>query len=193
MWCGQTVRGQATCMFMILLSLLFVYVADYTRTWIRPWRWWSERWMFTALLLLSGNTRATATGCDRMKMAITLYTETEMSSFWQNFHQWLYLELSKWQLPVQSVMKISSKWHFRFSVTHWSRNKITTFCRHLNSLSGMEIIVFWSKSHRILSPTDNISYYWFRQEIDTYQFNCYHCFDILFLLWIKDIGMYFKV
>ena len=46
-----------------------------------------------------------------------LNTETEMSSFWQNFHQWLHLKLSKWQLPVQSVMKISSKWrHFRFSV-----------------------------------------------------------------------------
>ena len=47
----------------------------------------------------------------------TLYTETEMSSFWWNFHHWLHWKLSKWQLPVQPVMKISSKWrHFRFSV-----------------------------------------------------------------------------
>ena len=40
-----------------------------------------------------------------------------MSSFWWNFHHWLHWKLSKWQLPVQPVMKISSKWrHFRFSV-----------------------------------------------------------------------------
>ena len=45
-----------------------------------------------------------------------IYTETEMSSFWWNFHHWLHWKLSKWQLPVQPVMKISSKWrHFRFS------------------------------------------------------------------------------
>ena len=43
-------------------------------------------------------------------------TETEMSSFWWNFHHWLHWKLSKWQLSVQPVMKISSKWrHFRFS------------------------------------------------------------------------------
>ena len=35
--------------------------------------------------------------------------------FWWNFHHWLHWKLSKWQLPVQPVMKISSKWwHFRF-------------------------------------------------------------------------------
>ena len=45
-----------------------------------------------------------------------LLTETEMSSFWWNFHHWLHWKLSKWQLPVQPVIKISSKWrHFRFS------------------------------------------------------------------------------
>ena len=45
-------------------------------------------------------------------------TETEMSSFWWNYHHWLHWKLSKWQLPVQPVMKISSKWrHFRFSDT----------------------------------------------------------------------------
>ena len=39
-----------------------------------------------------------------------------MSSFWWNFHHWLHWKLSKWQLPVQPVIKISSKWrHFRFS------------------------------------------------------------------------------
>ena len=48
---------------------------------------------------------------------LSIYTETEMSSFWWNFHHWLHWKLSKWQLPVQPVIKISSKWrHFRFSV-----------------------------------------------------------------------------
>ena len=45
------------------------------------------------------------------------FTETKMSSFWRNFNHWLHWKLSFWQLPVQPVMKISSKWrHFRFSV-----------------------------------------------------------------------------
>ena len=44
-----------------------------------------------------------------------------MSSFWWNFHHWLHWKLSKWQLPVQPVIKISSKWrHFRFS--GWRHN-----------------------------------------------------------------------
>ena len=45
------------------------------------------------------------------------FTETKMSPFWWNFHHWLHWQLSFWQLSVQPVMKISSKWrHFRFSV-----------------------------------------------------------------------------
>ena len=48
-----------------------------------------------------------------------IYTETKMSSFWRNFHHWLHWKLSFWQLPVQPVMNISSKWRlFRFSVIH---------------------------------------------------------------------------
>ena len=47
-------------------------------------------------------------------------TETEMSSFWWNFHHWLHWKLSKWQLPVQLMIKISSKSrHFRFSGDHF--------------------------------------------------------------------------
>ena len=49
-------------------------------------------------------------------------TETKMSSFWRNFNHWLHWKLSFWQLPVQPVMKISSKWwHFRFSGIAWMR------------------------------------------------------------------------
>ena len=55
--------------------------------------------------------------CKSSNKSLLNYTETEMSSFWWNFHHWLHWKLSKWQLPVQPVMKISSKWrHFRFSV-----------------------------------------------------------------------------
>ena len=54
-----------------------------------------------------------------------MYTETKMSSFWRNFNHWLHWKLSFWQLPVQPVMKISSKWrHFRFSV--WWLNRMVT-------------------------------------------------------------------
>ena len=45
------------------------------------------------------------------------FTETEMLSFWWNFNHWLHRKLSFWQLSVQPVIKISSKWrHFCFSV-----------------------------------------------------------------------------
>ena len=45
------------------------------------------------------------------------FTETEMLSFWQYLPHWLHWKLSKWQLPMQPVMKILSKWwHSHFSV-----------------------------------------------------------------------------
>ena len=37
-----------------------------------------------------------------------LITDTEILSFWWNFHHCLYQKLSKWQIPLDSVMKISS-------------------------------------------------------------------------------------
>ena len=41
----------------------------------------------------------------------------ELLSFWWKFHHWLHWKLSKWQLPVQLVMKISlKKQHIYFSV-----------------------------------------------------------------------------
>ena len=59
-----------------------------------------------------------------------IITKMEMLSFWWNFHHWLHWKLSFWQLPVQPVIKISSKWHFHFSdiIPHtepsWSINSI---------------------------------------------------------------------
>ena len=44
----------------------------------------------------------------------SMNNEKEMLSFWRNFHHWLHRKLSKWQLSVRPVMKISSKRHFRF-------------------------------------------------------------------------------
>ena len=43
-------------------------------------------------------------------------------SFWQNFRHCLHWKLSLWQLPVQSVMKISSKWRlfpFQYKTAHY--------------------------------------------------------------------------
>ena len=42
--------------------------------------------------------------------AIPWNTETKMSSFWRNLRHCPHWKLSKWQLPVQSMTKISSKW-----------------------------------------------------------------------------------
>ena len=70
---------------------------------------------------MSNNIPQKTTGHDYLSMPwpLTNYvsnTETKMSSFWWNLHHWLHWKLSKWQLSVQPVMKISSKWqHFRFS------------------------------------------------------------------------------
>ena len=53
---------------------------------------------------------------------VLLYTEMKMSSFWWNFHHRLHWKLSKWQLPVQPVMKIFFKSLFALEVV-----KMTTF------------------------------------------------------------------
>ena len=57
------------------------------------------------------------TGIGKNHTVAPRYTETGMSAFWWNVHHWLHWKLSIWQLPVQPVMKISSKWqHPLFSV-----------------------------------------------------------------------------
>ena len=60
--------------------------------------------------------------------ALLTLTETEISSFWWNFHHWLHWKLSFWQFPVQSVMKISSKWqHFCFRVVKTRTTRTPAF------------------------------------------------------------------
>ena len=82
----------------------------------------------TSPQLLSEVTRTRGTGSVMLYLSIVLAranTETEMSSFWWNFHHWLHWKLSKWQLPVQPVIKISSKWqHFRFSEVAQRRSSL---------------------------------------------------------------------
>ena len=88
-------------------------------------------------------------------------TETKMSSFWRNFNHWLHWKLSFWQLPVQPVMKISSKWrHFRFSVPHWFLflySQVNTFVQvfhlipllHRHWVNYIIVLVPWQQSWRI--------------------------------------------
>ena len=46
----------------------------------------------------------------------TTWFTKQKCHFDENFHHWLHWKLSEWQLPVQSVMKISTKWwYFCFS------------------------------------------------------------------------------
>ena len=55
-------------------------------------------------------------------------------SFWWNFHHWLHLKLSKWQLQVQPVMEISSKWwHFCYGVVHYNIVNIPQNTYNINS------------------------------------------------------------
>ena len=58
------------------------------------------------------------------------YTKTKMSSFWRNFNHWLHWKLSFWQLPVQPVMKISSKWRHISIARFVSQQRIMKFIPH---------------------------------------------------------------
>ena len=60
------------------------------------------------------------------------YTTTMISSFWRHFRHWLHRKLSFWQLPMQPMTKMSSKWrYFRFSVRCECGKGIrrSSFCR----------------------------------------------------------------
>ena len=49
-------------------------------------------------------------------VTVIYYAETEMLHFGPNFRHWLHRKLSKWQLPVQPVMKNSNWQYSHFSV-----------------------------------------------------------------------------
>ena len=79
-----------------------------------------------------------------------------MSSFWRNFHHWLHWKLSFWQLSVQPVMKISSKWrHFRFSVVAilsvYCVSVITSITIHCVTINKPEWKKYWVKLTMFMS------------------------------------------
>ena len=92
----------------------WVIFADGTNTWrhINFLDWYLNGIRYTRKLVYMDGIKVS------MRLSVrSFFTETKMLSFWRNFNHWLHWKLSFWQLPVQPVMKISSKWrHFRFSV-----------------------------------------------------------------------------
>ena len=84
---------------------------------------------------------------------LIICTETEMSSFWRNFRHWRHWKLSFWQLSVQPVMKISSKWwHFRFCVVPWLNHQ-TTNIRHRVFLVEVIAVQTLTSSFLIVTAT----------------------------------------
>ena len=93
---------------------------------------------------------------DSSYQIITMNTETKMSSFWRNFHHWLHWKLSFWQLPVQPVMNISSKWRlFRFSEYH-SHLLINLYSTHMQFrfTDNTEVFTFHQHNAMISAVSD---------------------------------------
>ena len=82
------------------------------------WGWGGGGWWIEFQnLSLSPSMLCHCNKSDNDLVPLVVHTETEILSFWWNFNHWLHRKLSFWQLSVQPVMKISSKWrHFCFSV-----------------------------------------------------------------------------
>ena len=73
-----------------------------------------------------------------------VFIETKLSLFWWNFHYWQHWKLSFWQLPVQPVLKISSRWwHFLLNVI-WMK---------LSPLSKSMLLFLQNEIHWYLSTT----------------------------------------
>ena len=94
-----------------------------------------------------------------------------MSSFWRNFNHWLHWKLSFWQLPVQPVMKISSKWrHFRFSVPTPNPTPQNGFI-HIQCLKHQPFVKYISSKHFYQSSAwiniTDITIDWERDEMVT--------------------------
>ena len=80
-----------------------------------------------------------------------------MSSFWQYFHHWLHWKLSCWQLPVQPMMKISSKWrHFRFSALHNEPVWFTKISKELCTRFLFCFVLGWCLLIMVTSSNRNI-------------------------------------
>ena len=75
--------------------------------------------------------RAYMQDTEKSSSEYTMQAEMEMS-FWSSFPHWLHQKLSNWQLLVQRMVQISSKWHHfhitttKHFLTHWGR--VTHIC-----------------------------------------------------------------
>ena len=89
-------------------------------------------------------------------LSIGSNTKMEKSSFWWNFRHWLHRKLSKWQLPVQPVMKISWKWwHFYFSDYKQADMKNESVCNNYK--------ISWPKYQAFSSSFNVLQYQIFHQ------------------------------
>ena len=85
---------------------------------------------------------------DRLHLSRTFRITAVEMSFWWNFYHRLHRKLSKWQLPVQPMMKISSKWqYFRFSTgadryTHSNDVIMSTMASQITSLTIVHSSVY---------------------------------------------------
>ena len=82
----------------------------------------------------------------------TIFRWKFMSSWW-NVRYWLDMKLSFWQLPVKLVMtKISSKWHFSFSVSSWKSTKRSTvplwYCMENIGMIHLMYCMLWTLHFR---------------------------------------------
>ena len=86
-------------------------------------------------------------------------TEMEMSPFWWNFHHWLHWKLSKGQLLMQPVTKISSKWGCLCFSECWIIYRImflifhnTKFCMDLYHQWGIFMLCSTVPSNQWVNP-----------------------------------------
>ena len=112
--------------------------------------WWSNLvWVTQKIMLLTFEFQSIISlyGMETISVLMTTitcyrYIQTKMSSFWRNFHHWLYWTLPFWQLAVQPKMIIPSKWrHFRFNDTCNFLQQNLIFINFTSATSGLTSLV----------------------------------------------------
>ena len=90
--------------------------------------------------------------CMYISISSHISIHVSIHKFWWNFHHWLHWKLSKWQLPVQPVIKISSKWrHFRFSVSLKKLCSRSALYRFFSFSSVVEFTQIYRGRFRVIS------------------------------------------
>ena len=126
----------------------------------------------------------------------------KMFSFWWNFHRWLRLKLSKWQLPVQPAMTISSKWwHFRFSFWHNLRQAqgssyysdviMSTMASQINSLTIVYATVYSGTDQRKHQRSASLAFVWGIPHTDGQErVKCFHLMTSSYILSMQQLWNY---